>query len=62
MSQEAVFVNVNMTIKLNDASSIKYLQEAIEFGMEFDDSEGIVYFDTEVQEEQQNTNSDEENK
>ena len=50
MSKKEFFVNVNMTIKLNSISSMKYIREAIENGMEFEDSEGIIYYDMEVEE------------
>ena len=45
-----------MTIKLNSISSMKYIREAIENGMEFEENEGIIYYDMEVEEEQPNMN------
>ena len=56
MSNTEYFVNINMTVKLNNLSSVRYIREAIEDGMEFEDSEGIIYFDSEVEEEQPNMN------
>ena len=56
MADKEYFVNINMTVKLNNLSSIRYIREAIKDGMEFEDSEGIIYFDSEVEEEQPNMN------
>ena len=46
------FVNINMTVKVNNLSAIRSIREAIEDGVEFKESEGIIYFDSEVEEEQ----------
>ena len=56
MENEEYFVNINMTVKVNNLSSIKFIREAINDGMEFEDSEGIIYYDMEVEEEQPNMN------
>tara|TARA_B100000902_G_scaffold397361_1_gene460935 strand:+ start:878 stop:1075 length:198 start_codon:yes stop_codon:yes gene_type:complete len=56
MKNKAFFVNVNMTIKVNNLSSIKFIQRSINDGMEFEENEGIIYFDSEVEEEQPNMN------
>ena len=50
------FVNINMTVKVNNPSSIKFIRQSIEDGMEFEENEGIIYFDSEVEEEQPNMN------
>ena len=42
------FVNINMTVKVNNLSSIRFIREAIEDGMEFEGNEGIIYFESEV--------------
>jgi len=56
MENEEYFVNINMTVKVNNLSSIKFIRQAIEDGMEFEGTEGIIYFDSEVEEEQPNMN------
>ena len=56
MENEEYFVNINMTVKVNNLSSIKFIRQAIEDGMEFEETEGIIYFDSEVEEEQPNMN------
>jgi hypothetical protein len=50
MENEEYFVNINMTVKVKNLSSIRFIREAIEDGMEFEASEGIIYFDSEVEE------------
>ncbi len=54
--QQQYFVNISMTVKVNNLSSIRFIREAIEDGMEFEGSEGIIYFDSEIEEEQPNMN------
>ena len=56
MSDKEFFVNVNMTIKLNSISSMKYIRESIVNGMEFEGTEGIIYYEMDVEEEQPNMN------
>ena len=56
MADKEYFVNINMTVKLNDPSSVKFIREAIEDGMAFEGTEGIIYFDSEIEEEQPNMN------
>ena len=56
MENEEYFVNINMTVKVNNLSSIKFIRQAIEDGMEFEGTEGIIYFDSEIEEEQPNMN------
>ena len=56
MVNQEYFVNINMTIKVNNLSSIKFIQQSINDGMEFEENEGIIYFDSEVEEEQPNMN------
>ena len=56
MSDKEYFVNVNMTIKLNNLSSMKYIRESIMNGMEFEGTEGIIYYEMDVEEEQPNMN------
>ena len=56
MEEQEYFVNINMTIKLNSISSMKYIRQAINDGMEFEGTEGIIYYDMEVEEEQPNMN------
>ena len=56
MENEEYFVNINMTVKVNNLSSIRFIRQAIEDGMEFEGTEGIIYFDSEVEEEQPNMN------
>ena len=46
------YVNINMTVKLNNLSSIRFIRESIEDGMEFEGSEGIVYFESEIEKEE----------
>ena len=50
------FVNINMTVKVNNLSAIRSIREAIEDGVEFKETEGIIYFDSEIEEEQPNMN------
>jgi len=54
--QQQYFVNISMTVKVNNLSSIRFIREAIEDGMEFEGTEGIIYFDSEIEEEQPNMN------
>ena len=56
MEEQEYFVNINMTVKLNNLSSVRFIRQAIEDGMEFEGTEGIIYFDTEIEEEQPNMN------
>lgn len=49
MEEQEYFVNINMTVKLNNLSSIRFIREAIEDGMEFKGTEGIVYFDAKIE-------------
>ena len=56
MEEQEYFVNINMTIKLNSISSMKYIRQAINDGMEFEGTEGSIYYDMEVEEEQPNMN------
>lgn len=56
MENEEYFVNINMTVKVNNLSSIRFIRQAIEDGMEFEGTEGIIYFDSEIEEEQPNMN------
>ena len=56
MEEQEYFVNINMTVKLNNLSSVRFIREAIEDGMEFEGTEGIIYFDSEIEEEQPNMN------
>ena len=56
MSDKEFFVNVNMTIKLNSITSMKYIRESIVNGMEFEGTEGIIYYEMDVEEEQPNMN------
>ena len=56
VEKKEFFVNVNMTIKLNSISSMKYIRQAINDGMEFEGTEGIIYYDMDVEEEQPNMN------
>lgn len=55
MENQEYYVNINMTVKVNNLSSIRFIREAIQEGMEFEANEGIIYFDSEV-EEQPNMN------
>jgi hypothetical protein len=50
-STGAFLVNVNMTIKLNNISSMKYIRQAINDGMEFESNEGIVHYDMNIEED-----------
>ena len=50
--EKEYFVNINMTVKVNNLSSIRFIRQSIEDGMEFEANEGIIYFDSEVEEEQ----------
>ena len=50
--EKEYFVNINMTVKVNNLSTIRSIREAIEDGVEFEGTEGIIYFDSEVEEEQ----------
>ena len=54
MENEEYFVNINMTVKVNNLSSIKFIRQAIEDGMEFEGTEGSIYFASEVEEAQPN--------
>ena len=54
--EKEYFVNINMTVKVNNLSSIRFIRQSIEDGMEFEANEGIIYFDSEVEEEQPNMN------
>ena len=56
VEKKEFFVNVNMTIKLNSISSMKYIRQAINDGMEFEGTEGIIYYEMDVEEEQPNMN------
>ncbi len=56
MEEQEYFVNINMTVKLNNLSSVRFIRQAIEDGMEFEGTEGIIYFDSEIEEEQPNMN------
>ena len=56
MEEQEYFVNINMTVKLNNLSSVRFIRVAIEDGMEFEGTEGIIYFDSEIEEEQPNMN------
>jgi hypothetical protein len=47
-NEDYQFVNVTMTLKLKPGS-LKYLIPSIEEGMRFEDLEGIVYFESEVE-------------
>lgn len=51
MDNKEYFVNINMTVKVNDLSLIRSIREAIEDGVDFKVNEGIIYFDSEVEEE-----------
>ena len=55
MENEYQFVNVTMTLMLKPGS-LKYLLPSIEEGMQFEGNEGIVYFESEIEEEQPNMN------
>tara|TARA_B100001989_G_C24459075_1_gene423162 strand:+ start:481 stop:678 length:198 start_codon:yes stop_codon:yes gene_type:complete len=56
MDKQEYFVDINMTVKLKDLSLIRAIREAIEDNVEFDGTDGIIYFDSEVEEEQPNMN------
>ena len=56
MENQEYYVNINMTVKVNNLSSIRFIREAINDGMEFEANEGIIYFDSEIEEEQPNMN------
>ena len=51
MEEQEYFVNINMTVKVKNLSSIRFIRQAIEDGMEFEGTEGIYYFESEVEEE-----------
>ncbi len=51
MDNPEYFVNINMTVKVSDLSLIRAIREAIEDGVDFKNHEGIVYYDSEVEEE-----------
>ena len=53
MENEEYFVNINMTVKVKNLSSIRFIREAIEDGMEFEDSEGIIYFESEIESDEE---------
>ena len=48
MGNQEYFVNINMTVKTKNLSLIRAIREAIEDGVEFEGTDGIVYFDSEV--------------
>jgi len=54
-NEDYQFVNVTMTLMLKPGS-LKYLLPSIEEGMQFEGNEGIVYFESEIEEEQPNMN------
>ena len=56
MAEQEYFVNINMTVKTRDLSLVRTIREAIEDNVEFDGTDGIIYFDSEVEEEQPNMN------
>ena len=45
------FVNINLTVKVNDLSTINKIRKVLEEGMEFEENEGIVYYEVEVENE-----------
>ena len=56
MDNPEYFVNINMSIKVSDLSLIRAIREAIEDNVEFKGTDGIVYFDSEVEDEVPNLN------
>ena len=56
MAEREYFVNINMTVKTRDLSLVRTIREAIEDGVEFEGTDGIIYFDSEIEEEQPNMN------
>ena len=48
MENEYQIVNVTMSLKLKPGT-IKYLIPAIQEGMQFEEDEGIVYFESEIE-------------
>lgn len=54
-NEEYQFVNITMSLMLKPGS-LKYLIPSIEEGMQFEGNEGIVYFESEIEEEQPNLN------
>jgi hypothetical protein len=51
-NEDYQIVNVTMTLKLKPGS-IKYLIPSIENGMEFDQEEGILYFESEIESDEE---------
>jgi len=49
MDNPEYFVNINMTVKVSDLSLIRAIREAIEDSVEFKGTNGIVYFESEVE-------------
>ena len=49
MDNPEYFVNINMTVKVSDLSLISAIRKAIEDGVEFKGTNGIVYFESEVE-------------
>lgn len=47
-NQEYEIINVTMTLKLKPGV-FKYFKQVIEQGMEFEDHEGILYLDHEIE-------------
>ena len=45
------FVNIILTVKVNDLSTIDKVRKVLEEGMEFEENEGIVYYEVEVENE-----------
>tara|TARA_Y100001937_G_C7097096_1_gene320621 strand:- start:1159 stop:1341 length:183 start_codon:yes stop_codon:yes gene_type:complete len=45
------FATIILTVKVNDLSTIDKIPKVIEEGMEFTESEGIVYYEVDVDEE-----------
>lgn len=52
MEEQEYFVNIYMTVKVKNLSSIRFIRQAIEDGLEFEGTEGIYYFDSEVEEDE----------
>ena len=52
MEEQEYFVNIYMTVKVKNLSSIRFIRQAIEDGSEFEGTEGIYYFDSEVEEDE----------
>ncbi len=49
MSDREYFVNINMTVKTKNLSLIRAIREAIEDNVKFEGTDGIVYFESEVE-------------